>query len=174
MIVRGPRPERYVVLDNDIVRNHALSFKARGILAYLLSMPDNWSCSSKHLATVGPDGRDAVRTGLLELQTAGYLVRQRQQDKTTGRWSTITIVHDQPVDRYVDNHAGLSTAEDGLPDAGESGPLRTTYEVVPTRQTADIVTERRPTLCTSCKGAGWTAWGDDVERCACNPKVVEL
>ena len=41
MIVRSARPERYTVLDNDILRNHALSFKARGILGYLLSQPDN-------------------------------------------------------------------------------------------------------------------------------------
>lgn len=173
MIVRGPRPERYVVLDNDIVRNHALSFKARGILAYLLSMPDNWSCSSKHLASVGPDGRDAVRTGLLELQTAGYLVRERKQDKTTGRWSTITTVHDQPVDKAVENHADLSTAEAGLADAGESGPNRNTYEVVPTTSTRDIVRQSPHRLCTSCRGAGWTAWNNEVERCACNPKVEE-
>ena len=56
MIVRSKRPERYTVLDNDILRNHALSFKARGILAYILSQPDNWAISSSRLAKVGQTG----------------------------------------------------------------------------------------------------------------------
>ena len=43
MIVRGPRPDRFTIVDNEILRNHALSFKARGLLAYLMSMQDNWS-----------------------------------------------------------------------------------------------------------------------------------
>ena len=64
MIVRSKRPERYTVLDNDILRNHALSFKARGILAYILSQPDNWAISSTRLAKVGSDGVTAVRSDL--------------------------------------------------------------------------------------------------------------
>ena len=174
MIVRSARPERYTVLDNDILRNHALSFKARGILGYLLSQPDNWSISSSRLAKVGPDGRDAIRTGLQELERLGYLVRERRQDPMTGRWSTCTVVYDHPVDELVRSRWITTVTEDGLSDAGESGAIRTTTSRTTSQKERDILTTKRPTLCTSCHGAGWTAWGNDVERCACNPRVEEL
>ena len=101
-----------------------LSFKARGLLAYILSQPDHWRTNSHQLALVGPDGRDAVRTGLHELEARGYLVHTRQQDKA-GRWSTITTVFDHPTENETDRlwrtrttEQKLSTTEAGLSDAG--------------------------------------------------------
>jgi len=173
MIVRGPRPDRFTIVDNEILRNHALSFKARGLLAYLLSMPDNWSCQIGHLATVGPDGRDAVRTGLRELETYGYLTRETRR-RPDGRLRTVTTVHDTPVGNPVHKSRSYPPPESGYPNDGKPIPLRNTYEEVPTKKIRDIVTERKQRLCTSCGGAGWTAYGNDVERCGCNPKVAEL
>ena len=167
MIRRGPRPATYTVVDNDILRNHALSFKARGILAYLLSMPDHWVCRVNHLASVGPDGRDAIRTGLKELETYGYLTRHKERDEL-GRVRTVTVVHDYPV-KPVDK----SATGDGLPDAGKPIRLVTTDYQLRSEKKRDIVTEKPPRLCTTCSGVGWTAYGDDVERCGCNPKVGE-
>ncbi len=171
MIRRGPRPDTYTVVDNDILRNHALSFKARGILAYLLSMPDHWVCRVNHLATVGPDGRDAVRTGLRELEDYGYITRHKERDHA-GRVRTVTVVHDYPV-KVVDK----SATGNGLTDPGKPIPLVSTNYQVPNKRKRDIVTVKAPKLCTSCNGVGWTASPldpNDVERCACNPKVAEL
>ena len=173
MIVRGPRPDRFTIVDNEILRNHALSFKARGLLAYLLSMPDNWSCQIGHLATVGPDGRDAVRTGLRELETYGYLTRETRR-RPDGRLRTVTTVHDTPVGNPVHKFRSYPPPESGYPNDGKPIPLRSTYKEVPTKKFRDIVTDRKQRLCTSCGGAGWTAYGNDVERCGCNPKVAEL
>jgi hypothetical protein len=54
-----------------------LSFKARGLLAYLLSLePDELVTSAETLATVGRDGRDAVLSGLRELEDRDYLERE--------------------------------------------------------------------------------------------------
>ena len=174
MIVRSKRPERYTVLDNDILRNHALSFKARGILAYILSQPDNWAISSTRLAKVGPDGRDAIRTGLKELEERGYIVRQRMQDPMTGKWSTCNVVYDEPVDEPVRSRWITTLAEDGLSDVGKPVPIRSTTLRSTKEKTGDIVTSQKPKLCKTCNGAGWTAYGNDVERCGCNPKIEEL
>lgn len=39
-IQRSNPTTRFVVLPNETAQNHALSFTARGILAYLVSLPD--------------------------------------------------------------------------------------------------------------------------------------
>lgn len=102
MIVRSPRPEtNWTVIQNNVLRDRRLSFKARGLLIYLLSMPDNWAVSADRIAQTGPDKRDAIRAALKELETAGYVARERHADRR-GRWTTRTYVYDQPVDKPVD------------------------------------------------------------------------
>ena len=97
MIRRSPRPESgFTILRNETVRDGRLSYKARGLLLYLLSLPDDWTVSSEHLARMSErDGRDAVRTGLDELERAGYLKRWRHQDDR-GRWVNESVIYDQP------------------------------------------------------------------------------
>jgi hypothetical protein len=102
MIVRGPRPAHsFTVIQNSIIDDHRLTWKARGLLIFLLSKPDNWRTNMKHLAAQSSDGYYAVQSGMAELEDAGYILRVKAQDKA-GRWSTSTVVHDQPVDKPVD------------------------------------------------------------------------
>lgn len=96
MIVRSPRPENHFsTFSNEIIRDNRLSYKARGILLEILSRPDNWRVSAKMLASNGPDGRDAIMSGLKELRDLGYIVTVRTQDEK-GLWTTESIVYDQP------------------------------------------------------------------------------
>lgn len=108
MIVRSPRPEtNWTVIQNTVLRHPQLTFKARGLLAYLLSLPDNWSISAERLAQGGPDGRDSIRSALSELEKAGYLRRERRQN-SRGQWCTQSIIYDtpcgQPVKKDVNSH----------------------------------------------------------------------
>lgn len=117
-IIRQPRPtSHFTILPNGVLRDMTLSFKARGLLAYILSQPDNWRTTSADLALVGPDGRDAVRTGLTELEARGYLVRLKHQ-APDGKWRTTTHIYDTPVDNPVDKLWRTRTTEAGFSDAG--------------------------------------------------------
>lgn len=110
MIIHGPRPERdFTILPNAVLRDDLLSYRARGLLAYLLSMPADWSVSSGRLAIESGEGRDAIRRALRELIDVGYLNLTKQQDPM-GRWVSHYIVTavpwyfpPQPVDNPVDN-----------------------------------------------------------------------
>ena len=115
MIVRSPRPSgNFTVLHNATIRDPRLSWKARGILVYLLSLPDNWRTSAEDLARHAPDGRDSIRAGLRELETWGYLRRVKQRDDT-GRVRTITTVYDRPLK--------LTAPETGFPAPVNPAPL---------------------------------------------------
>jgi hypothetical protein len=76
---KGKR-KTFTTVDNRLLRDKSLSFKATGLLAFLLSLPDEWRPNSRHLAGIKTDGRDSVQAGLRELEAAGYLVRTRTRD----------------------------------------------------------------------------------------------
>lgn len=94
-IIRSERHEKYLVVANQVARDKNLSYKARGLLISILSRPDNWETNAYALANESPDGRDAVLSGLKELEEQGYLVRSRFQDDQ-GHWQTSSIVYDVP------------------------------------------------------------------------------
>ena len=104
MIRRSPRPRTsFTVVQNQIIEDHRLSFKATGVLIYLLSKPDDWRTSTAQLARAKKEGIDAVRTAMSELEKAGYVRRRRYQD-SAGRWAFETVVFDDPChSEPVDN-----------------------------------------------------------------------
>lgn len=104
MIIRAARPhQNFTVVHNELIEDKRLTWKARGMLIFLLSKPDNWRTTMAWLASQSPGGLDTVRSGMKELETAGYIKRLKRQDDR-GLWSTQTIVFDrpQPVDNIVE------------------------------------------------------------------------
>lgn len=96
MIVRGPRPsDNFAQIHNAALADGRLSFKARGILAFLLSRPPGWKTSAERLAKSGIDGERAVKSGLKELEATGYLKRTRTHAEN-GQWIHNQVITDQP------------------------------------------------------------------------------
>ncbi len=98
-ILRIAKRRQYTNIDSRALNDAALSFRARGVLAWLLSKPDGWSVSSEAIARSGAEGRDAIRTALDELEALGYLVRWKAQDDK-GRWHSEAIVYECPLDSH--------------------------------------------------------------------------
>jgi DnaD/phage-associated family protein len=76
----------YVMIDRRPIENPTLSFKAKGILTYLLSRPDGWEVSVADLIKRGTDGEAGVRAGLKELKNAGHMkyTTSRKAGRITG------------------------------------------------------------------------------------------
>ncbi|WP_020393430.1 helix-turn-helix domain-containing protein, partial [Kribbella catacumbae] len=93
-IFRAPRPKNgWTELDNRLLRNKELSFKARGILSYILSHTENWATDAASIAKASEkDGRDSVQSGLKELELKWYLHRRKWQNPANGQWRTDSYV----------------------------------------------------------------------------------
>lgn len=86
----------FVMIDKRPLEDTRLSWEAKGLHAYLMSKPDNWTVNVKHLIKQSRNGRDAVYRIVNELIAAGYI--ERHQDKAEdgkfGEWEY--IVHELP------------------------------------------------------------------------------
>lgn len=94
-IIRVVKHEKYAVISQAMLRDSRLSFAARGLLAYLLSKPSDWTMQTEDLIAQSPAGRDAVYSMLKELETCGYLKRERVRD-AKGHVSWETTVYEVP------------------------------------------------------------------------------
>lgn len=84
----------FVTLPKAILKDKSLSWKAKGIWAYLMSLPENWQINTRELASHSGDGYKSTLSGLKELEEHGYAqYTQNKGDK--GHWmSGDWIVYD--------------------------------------------------------------------------------
>lgn len=106
-IIRKKQKERFSIVDNKVIEDKRLSFKARGLLIYMLSKPDDWKFYTEELAKrSNKDGISAIKSALNEIESAGYLTRKQEHKKngqfTSQDWiltdtSTIPLQVEKPL-----------------------------------------------------------------------------
>jgi len=67
----------FTVIDNQIINDDRISFKAKGIFLYLWSKVDieDWDFNIINISNVSTDGKDSVRSGINELEKYAYIER---------------------------------------------------------------------------------------------------
>lgn len=93
-ILHLARRETYTVVDNVVLRDPELSWRAKGLWTYLMGLPDGWRVNAADLSSRATDGVHAVRTIMRELETAGLLLVERRH--AGNRWSTHITVAEAP------------------------------------------------------------------------------
>ena len=168
-IYRAPRPEsNWTQIRNGIIDDHRITFKATAVLIYILSKPDNWRTSTRHLSTVKKEGIDAVRTAMTELECAGYVQRRRYPDEA-GKWQYDTLLSaiPQPVNKPVRNTSPQVTPRRDNPDGDNADVyqelINKDYEKIGNRSQ---VGNHMP--CGQCRDTGWKVVnGLDLDKCGC-------
>ena len=71
------KTENFTILDNTLFKDENLSWKAKGLLAYLLHLPNDWQIYLEDLKNRSTDGKESTRTAINELIEKGYIQRTR-------------------------------------------------------------------------------------------------
>jgi hypothetical protein len=93
-------------IPRDTLQDGALSFLARGVLGYALSLPPGWNFSAKRVAAsceagVKGSGEAAVLSAFKELELAGYRRLVREQN-AQGQWSSFAEFAFSPVPEWIE------------------------------------------------------------------------
>jgi hypothetical protein len=84
-IIRAEHTEDFFVAQNGFARDRRLSAEARGMMTNLLTRPDDWVININFLREEMCMGVIAVKKALQELETYGYIIRERIRD-SVGRF----------------------------------------------------------------------------------------
>jgi hypothetical protein len=107
----------FVMIDRRPIENPVLSWRAKGILTYLISRPDNWIVRLGDLVKRSPDGVYAVRSALKELTNAGHLTRKEEREN--GKFKQyVLLVHEVPITGTVTNLPQAAEPQTEKPQAG--------------------------------------------------------
>lgn len=80
-IRRAKHEKNYTIILNSTIQDSRLSWKARGLHHYILSLPDDWHICVAHLAEQSePDGEAIIKSALKELEANGYISKTRVKD----------------------------------------------------------------------------------------------
>lgn len=122
MIVRISKRERpFVQIDKRPLENVRLSWKAKGLLSYLMSRPDDWKIRMTQLVKVSSDGQSAVQAALIELRAAGHaeLRQMRSEDNAHAEGSEWVIYEEALTSRFSGSQEIL-TLRKSAPNKKES------------------------------------------------------
>jgi len=90
-----------VTIPNATAQDASLSWAARGLLMFMLSMPTNWAFHENDLVNRSPQGRDALRSIVRELEAHGYLERHQARDEQGRQAAAHWRVWDRPQNQQA-------------------------------------------------------------------------
>ena len=82
-------------MSNYHLKDKKLSCKGKGLLSFMLSLPENWDYSIKGLASLSKESYKTIRTILKELELRKYLLIEKKQN-IKGRFYYEYIIYEKP------------------------------------------------------------------------------
>ena len=97
--------DNYTVLSNkDVLRNKSLTYRARGLLGYMLSCQEGWKFTVESIANMAPEeGKASVRAAIKELKQKGHLkVEKVMETCSDGKVRPQTVYSVYETSRGID------------------------------------------------------------------------
>lgn len=111
-VFRIEKAKDFTVMSNYHLQDKKLSLKAKGLLSYMLSLPDDWDYSLRGLCAICLEGEKAIRNTLKELEDKGYLYREKING-IQGRFDYDYYIYERP-DISPHYHKGHAVKGDTL------------------------------------------------------------
>lgn len=97
----------YKTLHTEVLNRNDISWKAKGIMAFLLTQEEGFEVSTEEMIENSTEGRSAFLSGMKELENAGYITRVPIRHKgTIVQWKTMIreSVKNNTIDGASDWH----------------------------------------------------------------------
>ena len=76
------RQSNFTQVSNTFLRDHRISFKAKGLFCYMYSMDEEWNFTLQSIAKQQNDGVGSIQSAMKELKEFGYISYEKHYDGT--------------------------------------------------------------------------------------------
>jgi len=98
----------FTQIPNEFLKNPNITAKAKVILGILLSNQKGWKSYIETIKTMMPEQNFAIRAGIKELETFGYLKRVRYRDRLTKKFKgSFWAYTDFPFNFNIEKHLSI-------------------------------------------------------------------
>jgi hypothetical protein len=121
-IVRAKSIRDFTMVKNDVLRSKSLTIEERGLLVYLLSLPEDWILYKSKLHENMPDSKGTIDRVFKGLQEKGYIISVKvidTQTKVFKGWNH--VVYEDPILEESDTRKKPTSA---FTDIGQSMPIQ--------------------------------------------------
>jgi len=80
-IIRHEKNNNFSIMSNECFRNPEISARAKGLYAYIMTLPTDWKLYKTHLHKQFREGRDAINAAFAELEKRGYIHKDYLRDE---------------------------------------------------------------------------------------------
>lgn len=115
-VVRTKHTVNYSILPNELF-DAEMSIEAKGLLAFFISLPDDWQINQSHICSKLKIGRDKYQRMMREIRECGYAKTKTivNDDGTLAGKEVIVFDEQQPESRV--------SRPSGNPTVGKAGPI---------------------------------------------------
>ena len=122
MIIRREKNKNYSVISNECFKDISISARAKGIYAYVMTLPDDWKISKKELYKHFAEGEKALDTAFNELKDKGY-VEVKKERNVNGKFAGSEYIFHEFSTNNTDKQKTSKTSKTETPfsAAAENG-----------------------------------------------------
>lgn len=102
-IIRRKKNPNYTTVSNVFLRDKELSLKSKGVMAIVMSLPNDWDFSISGLVGIVQEGESAIRSAIKELIDLGYCKKEIERDKGTFSKWVYTFSEEKEFSPFVEN-----------------------------------------------------------------------
>ncbi len=94
--IRKRRKDNFTILNNTCIKDSAISWKAKGVHTYLMSLPSDWKIFIREIVKHAADGKAALYSAIKELERYGYIRKLQSRNEKGYYSSTVYYVFEEP------------------------------------------------------------------------------
>lgn len=124
MVFKIEKNKNYTIMSNYHLRDKNLSLKAKGLLSYMLSLPEDWDYSLNGLCAICKEQETAIKSTLKELKDTGYLVIEKVRGEK-GYFEYVYNIYEQPVEKSIEKNPDLENLPMDVPPLEDTTQIST-------------------------------------------------
>lgn len=123
-IIKSRSTNKYTALSNSLIQSKDLSFGEKGLLFYLLSLPDDWVLYKSNLHVITNEKKGTVDTLFRGLQSKGYILSAKVMDEKGQFKGWNHMVYDEAILPDVNESRSRFFPKSVNAEVGESAPIQ--------------------------------------------------